>query len=132
MVNLNDFYGRRAVDLLAENEPKEAIELLRSNSDLGRIFRENLADMLEGHSPNNTKLKVVPVNGRIKKSQKTLERDLNIHAECEALMDESNCTLADAIQQLNGMHGLGEESLRKIYQRMSKAHEDYFALCRDG
>lgn len=115
--------GHRAAAKLAEGDTAPTAEILRGDMELSWELRNTIADMLDGQSSNNTRLVIKSANGRIKQS--TLDRDLEIFYAVEAEMANRQCSIEDACLNLSGIKNVGEESIRKAYQRAKVAINNY-------
>ena len=129
MVKL-DIEGERAVRLLSEGDPTMAAELLNGDGEIGRELRETLAVMLVGYSLQGVTLTVKEKSGGIKQS--TFDRDWNLYKTIENLREKTSCSIENACLDLSETEKLGDVAIKKIYQRMSRSHDEYLKLCREG
>ncbi len=115
--------GHLAAQKLVEDDVAPTVEILRSDIEISRELRSVMAAMLEGTGPTNTKLIVKSMSGPIAKSK--FSRDYKIYEAVKAEVDNTGCSVKVACESLSGIEALGEESIRKAYQRANRAVEDY-------
>lgn len=119
----DEIEGRKAALLLSEGDISLAAEILKSDREISRELRDMIAAMIEGYGPNNTALKFVGLNGKIKKLN--TDRDLAVYYAVKSEMEEVGCSVLIACQRLNGFQMLGTEALRKVYQSVNKEFKEH-------
>jgi len=123
--------GGRAALYLSEGDPSLAIRILESELEISHDLRIMLASMLSGFGPNNTKLVVKGAGGEIQKTRKNLDRDYELYLSVERETSNSGCSIEEACELLSGQAMLGDDAIRKAYQRINKSIQDYNSLSHE-
>jgi len=131
MVDLRGIFQDRAIGLLIEDSPSEAIVILRDDQPLTPEFREALAKMLEGSHESGVSLHLKFPRGRPSKARTKSARDYDIYQAIEEYAEQNNKSIYNACLDLAPLEGLGAESLRKSYQRIKSAIEENANINRE-
>ena len=123
----------RAARSLAEGDVNPTIEFLEGEGEVGRELRDTIATMLRGNSVQGTRLEVREKPGGSRKDFTNFERDWEIYRAIEKLRDDTGLSIESACGDLAEARGdLGEDMLKIIHRKMSRAFDEYQNIQHEG